>query len=225
MIPLRDVSRRALHFPVVTVSLIAVNVIVFVFELGGGDAFVMRWAMVPADIVAGRHWITLLTAMFMHGGWLHILGNMLFLWVFGPEVEDVMGSGRYLAFYLLGGLAASFAQIAIAPTSMDPNLGASGAIAAVMGAFLVTYPRDRIRSVLFLGVFFTVTNISAIVLIGLWFVLQVISALGILSTAHVQQGGVAFMAHVGGFLFGAILGRLLEDPKRVAAQHTLDTDG
>src|SRR5579872_1124562 len=203
MVPLRDVSRRPLHFPVVTVSIIVVNVLVFVLELAGGDAFVTHWAMVPAGIVAGRHWITLLTAMFMHGGWLHILGNMLFLWVFGPEIEDVMGRGRYLAFYLLGGLVASLAQIAVAPTSTVPNLGASGAIAAVMGAFIITFPRDRIRTIVYLGIFFTVTYLSSLMLIGIWFVLQFISALGVLNTAHAQQGGTAFMAHVGGFLFGA----------------------
>jgi membrane associated rhomboid family serine protease len=224
MIPLKDVSRRPAHFPVVTVSLIVINVIVFVLELANGDAFILRWSMVPADIVAGRHWITLLTAMFMHASWLHIGGNMLYLWVFGPEVEDGMGSGRYLAFYLLGGLVANFAQIAVAPTSTSPNLGASGAIAAVMGAFIVTYPRDRIRSVLFLGIFVTVTYISAMVLIGLWFALQFVSALSVLHTPQAQQTGTAFMAHVGGFLFGAILGRFLEDPQRIAAQSITDTD-
>jgi membrane associated rhomboid family serine protease len=160
----------------------------------------------------------------MHGGWLHILGNMLFLWVFGPEMEDAMGGWRYLGFYLLGGLVANFAQIAVAPTSTTPNLGASGAIAAVMGAFIVTYPKDRIRTVLFLGIFFTVTYLSAMLLIGLWFVLQVISALGVLNTAHVQQGGTAFMAHVGGFLFGAIVARFLEDPRRIAEQNAVDPE-
>ena len=129
------------------------NVIVFVMELMGGDAFVMKWSEIPANIVAGHHWITILTAMFMHGGWMHIIGNMVFLWAFGPEIEDAMGVPKYLAFYLLSGLAASLAQTAIMPHSTVPNLGASGAIAGVMGAFLVTYPRDQIRTVLLLGWF------------------------------------------------------------------------
>ena len=145
--------------------------------------------------------ITILTAMFMHAGWLHILGNMLFFWVFGPEIEDVMGPLRYLAFYLLGGLASTFAQIAISPTSTIPNLGASGAIAAVMGAFLITYPRDRIRTVLLLGWFSQVTLVPAIVLVGLWFLTQVFSEVGAL--VETQTGGVAYMAHSGGFVFGA----------------------
>ncbi|HZT42413.1 MAG TPA: rhomboid family intramembrane serine protease [Chthonomonadaceae bacterium] len=218
MIPLKDVSRRPAHFPVVTVSLIAINAIVFALELSGGDDFILRWSMVPAQITSGHHLITLLTAMFMHAGWLHILGNMLYLWVFGPTVEDGMGSGRYLVFYLLGGLVANLAQIAIAPHSTVSCLGASGAIAAVMGAFIVTYPGDRIRTVVFLGIFVTVTYISALVLIGLWFALQFVDALSVLHTAQVQSGGTAFMAHVGGFIFGAILGHFLEKPERIAEQ-------
>lgn len=150
MIPLGDASRRPLRFPIVTILLIAANGLVFLLELAGGNAFVMRWSMVPANIMAGRDYITILTAMFMHAGWLHILGNMLFFWVFGPEIEDVMGPFRYLTFYLLGGFVATAAQILIDPTSTIPNLGASGAIAGVMGAFLVTYPRDRIHTILFL---------------------------------------------------------------------------
>ncbi len=147
MIPLGDASRRRLHFPTATVSIIGLNFIVFFFELSGGDAFINRWSLVPAEIVAGHGWITILTAMFMHAGWEHILGNMLFLWVFGPAIEDAMGSTRYTVFYLLGGCAATFAQIAVNPSSTIPNLGASGAIAAVMGVFLITYPRDRIKTV------------------------------------------------------------------------------
>src|SRR6516225_8703845 len=146
VIPLGDVSRRPTQFPVVTAAIIVLNGLVFLLELLGGDAFVTRWSVIPADIVAGHSWITILTAMFMHGSWSHIIGNMVFLWAFGPEVEDLLNPRRYLAFYLLGGLAATLAQIAADPASTVPNLGASGAIAAVMGAFLVTYPRDKIRS-------------------------------------------------------------------------------
>ena len=177
-IPLRDISRRPTHRPVITVSIIAINVVVFVLELAGGEAFVRQWSVVPAEIAAGQHWVTILTAMFMHGGWMHIIGNMVFLWAFGPEIEDAMGPLRYLAFYLLGGFVAFLAQIAAASSSTIPNLGASGAIAAVMGAFLITYPRDRIRTLLLLGWFVTVTVIPAAVLIGIWFLIQLFSQVG-----------------------------------------------
>ncbi len=218
MIPLGDADRRPVNLPVMTLFLIVINFIVFFLELAGGDAFVARWAMVPAHITAGTDWITLLTAMFLHGGWGHILGNMVFLWAFGPEVEDAMGPVRYLAFYLLGGLIANLAQIAIAPTSTDFNLGASGAIAAVMGAFIITFPRDRIKAVLIIGIFVRVTLIPAVLLIGVWFLLQVFSQLG---SAATQGGGVAFMAHIGGFIFGAIAGRWFESPEAGGNAETL----
>jgi membrane associated rhomboid family serine protease len=203
---------------VVTVAIILLNAAVFWLELSGGEPFVAGWALVPAQIVAGHGWITLLTAMFLHGGWLHLLGNMLFFWVFGPVIEDAMGSGRYLAFYLAGGLVASFAQIAIAPNSTVPILGASGAIAAVMGGFMITYPTDKIKTVLFLGFIFLVPRISAVVLIGLWFLTQVMSVQGALATTQTPQGGVAYMAHVAGFLFGLVTARFIEDPQRLADQ-------
>src|SRR5262245_9020763 len=175
LIPLNDASRRPTRLPVVTASIIAVNVVVFFIELVGGDSFVTRWSVIPADIVAGRHLMTILTAMFMHGSWSHIIGNMVFLWAFGPEIEDSMGPRRYLAFYLLGGLAATAAQVAAGPGSTVPNLGASGAIASVMGAFLVTYPRDRIRSLLFVFIFARVTYIQAALLVGVWFLMQLVN--------------------------------------------------
>jgi membrane associated rhomboid family serine protease len=209
VIPLTDASRRPTNFPAVTAWIIAFNALVFVLELFGGDAFVTRWSLVPADIVAGRHWINILTAMFMHGSWSHIIGNMVFLWAFGPEVEDLMGRLRYLVFYLLGGLAAALAQIAAGPDSTVPNLGASGAIAAVMGAFLVTYPRDQIRSLLVIFVFVDVAYIPAAVLIGVWFVIQAVS-LGAVTQQPEPSGGVAYAAHVGGFIFGAVTARLFE---------------
>jgi len=207
VIPLTDVSRRPSRFPLVTAGIIAVNVVVFALELLGGDPFVTRWSLVPADIVAGHHLGTILTSMFMHGSWSHILGNMVFLWAFGPEVEDEMGPGRYLAFYLLGGLAATAAQIAAGPTSTVPNLGASGAIAAVMGAFLVSYPRDTIRSLLVIFVFVRVAYVPAALLIGVWFLSQLLN-LG--PVASEPAGGVAYAAHVGGFIFGAVATRLFE---------------
>ena len=214
VIPLSDASRRPVHFPVVTLSIIVVNVLVFIEELLRGDAFVLKWAAVPASIVAGHHWITILTAMFLHGSWSHIIGNMIFLWAFGPEIEDAMNPVRYAAFYLIGGVVAMLAQVAAGPHSTVPSLGASGAIAAVMGAFLVTYPRDEIRSLLWIFVFVRITMIPAALLIGVWFVIQLFS-FG--TVANVQTGGVAYMAHIGGIIFGVVFGRLFIDRQRAVA--------
>jgi len=219
LIPLGDASRRPTRIPIVTILIILVNGFVFVQELTGGVAFVATWSAIPAQIVSGHRWITLLTAMFMHASWLHIIGNMIFLWAFAPEIEDAMGPGRYLVFYIAGGLVAMLAQVVADPHSTIPNLGASGAIAAVMGAFLVTYPRDRIRSVLFLFVFFRITFIPAALLIGFWFLTQLFNAGAV---AKVQTGGVAYLAHIGGFIFGVITARLFEDPRRIAWQKTTD---
>src|SRR5213080_4354505 len=216
MIPLGDASRRPLHRSVVTASIILVNAIVFIMELQGGEPFVMKWSVVPAQISAGHQLITLLTAMFMHASWSHIIGNMVFLWAFGPQIEDAMGPRRYLVFDLVGGVVAMLAQVAVSPGSTVPNLGASGAIAAVMGAFLVTYPRDKIRTVLIIFVFGRVTFIPAALLIGVWFVLQLVSVGAVATT--VQTGGVAYVAHIGGMVFGALTARFFEAPRRVAAQ-------
>src|SRR6266851_961809 len=161
MIPLGDTSRRPRRFPIVTTAIIIVNALVFLLELTGGDGFVAQWSVIPGDIVAGQRWFTIVTAMFMRAGWLHIVGNMVFLWAFGPEIEEAMGRPRYLAFYLLSGLAAFAAQIAVMPGSTVPNLGASGAIAGVMGAFLITYPRDQVRVALLFGWFARITVIPA----------------------------------------------------------------
>lgn len=213
VVPLSDASRRPRHVPVVTASIIVINVAVFIAELMNGDAFVAKWSVVPADIVAGRHWITILTAMFLHGSWSHIIGNMVFFWAFGPEIEDAMNPARYAAFYLVGGVVAMLAQIAASPRSTIPNLGASGAIAAVMGGFLVTYPRDRMRSLLVIFIFVRITVIPAALLIGVWFLIQLLNAGAV---ANVQTGGVAYLAHVGGFIFGAVTARWIEDPRRTS---------
>src|SRR5499425_2259812 len=205
--------------PVVTPFIIVVNAFVFLLELTRGDAFVTAWSAVPAQITSAHHLITILTAMFMHGSWSHIIGNMIFLWAFGPQIEDAMGRGRYLVFYLLGGLVAMLAQVAADPHSTIPNLGASGAIAAVMGAFIVTYPRDQIKAVLFIFVFFRVTFIPAALLIGFWFLTQLVHAGAV---AQVQTGGVAYLAHVGGFVFGALTGRLFEASSRIFEKPSVD---
>lgn len=215
LIPLTDASRRPAHAPVVTLAIIVTNVVVFGLELIRGDAFVVQWSAIPANIVSGHHWITILTAIFLHAGWLHILGNMVFLWAFGPEIEDSMNPLRYLVFYLAGGVVSMMAQVAISPASTVPNLGASGAIASVMGAFLVTYPRDRIRSLLFIFIFVRVTFIPAALLIGFWFLVQLFN---VGSVATAQTGGVAYVAHVAGAIFGALTARLFQDRQRLAAQ-------
>ena len=206
LIPLGDASRRLRRWPLVTVLLIAANVWVFFLELTYGDQFVYMYSVIPARIMAGRGWGTILTAMFLHASWLHIIGNMVFFWAFGPEMEDAMGRFRFVSFYLIGGVIAMTAQVLAAPSSGVPNLGASGAIAAVMGAFLVTYPGDRIKTALFFLFFVRITYIPAVLLIGVWFLLQLFSAGQV--AGHVQTGGVAYMAHVGGFLFGVITGRV-----------------
>jgi membrane associated rhomboid family serine protease len=219
LIPLGDASRRTTRVPIVTGFLIAVNVFVFFLELQGGDDFVSRWAAIPAAITSGSQWITIITSMFLHGSWMHIIGNMIFLWSFGPEIEDAMGRFRYLAFYFVGGMVAMLAQVLSNPHSTLPNLGASGAIAAVMGAFIVTYPRDRIRTLLFFFIFFKVTFIPSALLIGFWFIIQLVDAGAV---AQVQHGGVAYLAHVGGFLFGVATARFIEDPRRVAWRQGMD---
>jgi membrane associated rhomboid family serine protease len=216
MIPLGDASRRLRRWPIVTVLLILANIYVFTRELIYGDAFVYAFSAIPARIVSGGGWLTIITAMFMHGGWLHIIGNMIFFWAFGPEIEDAMGRFRFFIFYLTGGVVALLAQIAANPFSQVPNLGASGAIAAVMGAFIVTYPRDRIKTALFFLIFVRITFVPAALLIGFWFLMQLFSAGQV--SQKVQMGGVAYLAHIGGFLFGVLTARLwMSNPRRVSA--------
>ena len=219
MIPLRDANptRRT---PVVTLTLIALCGIAFAWELGilaqGGDEaltrFVGQHGAVPVDLWAaiGRGDLLsapvlgVFTSMFLHGGWLHLLGNMLYLWIFGNNVEDRMGRPVYLAFYLLGGIAAVAGQVLIDPTSDVPMIGASGAISAALGAYLVLYPRARIQSLVFLGFFYQLIAVPAVIVLGFWIVLQVIDGLGSLGAGTGAGGGVAFFAHIGGFLMGAL---------------------
>ena len=213
MVPLGDASRRPHGFAFVTLAIIAVNAWAFFLELSRGNAFVYHWAAVPLRIVHGQHTVTLLTSMFLHASWMHIVGNMVFLWAFGPAMEDVMGRFSYLAFYLLGGLVAMVTQVLGDPMSRIPTLGASGAIAAVMGAFIVTFPRDRIRTLVYIVIFIRITFIPAVFLIGFWFLMQV---LDYGTVTEVRTGGVAYLAHIGGFLFGVVLGRLFVDERRLA---------
>lgn len=205
MFPLGSVSRSITGIPFITVLIILINAGVFYLEMTQGEKFIDRWSAVPAAVMAGREYETILTSAFMHAGWLHIIGNMVFLWAFAPPMEEAMGSIKFLIFYVLGALAAAAAHIYGDPNSTIPIVGASGAVAAVMGAFLVTYPRDSIRT-LVLTPAVRVIYIPAIVLIGLWIVLQVVSV-----TTEPQQanaGGVAYLAHIGGAAFGIVTGRL-----------------
>ena len=202
MIPLRDVipSRTT---PFVTFTLIALNALVFLLELSLGDSveeFILYWGLVPAAF----SWITVVTSMFLHGGILHFGGNMLYLWIFGDNVEDRMGHGRFLTFYLLCGAAAALAQTAMNPDSVVPMVGASGAIAGVMGAYFVLYPRSRIVTLIPIIVFFQVIEIPAIFFLGIWFLMQFVSGLGSIASAVSGEpaGGVAFWAHVAGFVAG-----------------------
>lgn len=213
LIPLGDASRRPRGSATVTILIIVVNAFVFFQELSGGNAFVRAWSVIPIRVTQGHHAVTLLTSMFMHASWMHIIGNMIFLWAFGPAMEDAMGHLRYLVFYLAGGVLAMLAQVLGDPRSHIPCLGASGAIAAVMGAFIVTYPRDRIRTLLFFFIFIRITFIPAALLIGFWFLIQIFDY-GVVAEA--RTGGVAYLAHIGGFLFGVITARLFVDQRRIA---------
>ena len=212
-VPLGDASRPPGRVAPVTLLIIVINAIVFFEELTYGNRFVRAWSAVPIRIVHGNHIITLLTSMFMHASWMHIIGNMIYLWAFGRAIEEAMGSLRFLLFYLVGGVVAMSAQILGDPYSHIPCLGASGAIAAVMGAFIITFPRDRIKTVLFFLIFFRVTLIPAVLLIGFWFLMQV---LNFGAVAEVRTGGVAYLAHIAGFLFGVVTGRFLVKPHRMA---------
>ena len=207
MIPLYDVipSRT---FPVVTIGLIVVNVLVFLFEVSLGssvDLFLHAYGLVPAEFSL----VTLVTSMFLHGGFSHVGGNMLFLWIFGDNVEDRMGHLRFLTFYLLCGGAAALAQTMMQPDSLLPMVGASGAVAGVMGAYFVLYPQSQIVTF----VFFTFIEVPAIVFLGLWFVLQFVSGVGSVA-ASASMGGVAFWAHVAGFAAGVVGVFLFRKPER-----------
>jgi membrane associated rhomboid family serine protease len=212
LIPLGDASRRPRGSAFITILLIVTNALVFFQELQGGDRFVNAWSVIPYRVTHGQHTITLLTSMFMHASWMHIIGNMIFLWAFGPAMEDAMGHFSYLVFYLAGGLIAMMSQVLGDPASHVPCLGASGAIAAIMGAFIVTFPRDRIRTVVWILIFFPVTYIPAIVLIGFWFLIQVFDY-GVVADA--KTGGVAYLAHIAGFAFGVVLSRMFIDKNRI----------
>ena len=203
MIPLRDVipSRTT---PYLTVTIIALNVVAWGYELTMPrdelPTLLQHYGVVPASFRTS----TLVSSMFLHGSWMHVIGNMWYLWIFGDNVEDRMGHGRFLIFYLLCGFVAAFGQMAIDPQSMLPTIGASGAIAGVMGAYFVLYPHSRVLTLIPFIIYFDIVELPAIFLLGFWFLMQLFSAGAIAVTSSTQGGGVAFMAHVAGFIAGLI---------------------
>ena len=226
MVPLRDDNPTSIT-PFVTYGLIAANVLVFFYELmllqqGRLEEFFQLWAVVPKQLTASfggtvgtvavspvPEWIPLFSSQFLHGGWLHLGGNMLFLWIFGNNVEDCLGHVKYLIFYLACGVLASLCHWFFSMGSEIPSLGASGAIAGVMGAYILRYPQARIVTLIPLGIFTTLIRIPAVFFLGFWFVQQALYSIASLSTNASGQGGVAYWAHAGGFAFGAILGPLM----------------
>lgn len=227
MIPLKD-DNPTNRFPIVTVLLVALNIVVFLYELTLGptalEAFIRTHAFIPADFLADpfsvQQWMTVFAAMFMHAGFLHIGGNMLYLWIFGNNVEDRMGSVPFLLFYLLAGFAATVAQAFAAPASTVPNLGASGAIAGVLGSYILLYPGAAVLTLIPIFFFIEVARIPAFVVIGFWFVLQLANGIASLAPA-ISQGGVAYFAHIGGFAAGLAVAlplALLDRSRRRQAQ-------
>jgi membrane associated rhomboid family serine protease len=238
------------RFPVVTVALIAINVIAYFFWQKGGLSFgdpsnpdyfdnLVRYATIPYELLhpdeqcapvaseafscsttfGARYdlpptWLTVFTAMFMHGGLLHLGGNMLFLWIFGNNVEDSMGPVKFVAFYLLGGLAATAGQLLVGPDSTVPNIGASGAIAGVLGGYILLFPKARVVTIIFIVFFFTILELPAMLILGFWFVQQALFGYFDLSSGAAQGGGVAYFAHIGGFVFGLAAIKLFADDRK-----------
>ena len=212
MFPIGDDNSTRRLVPVVTYVLVALNILVFFIELIAGDVFIVTWSFVPSRFLASpaSEFVTIFTSMFMHGGWLHIAGNMLYLWIFGDNVEDRFGHLRFLGFYLICGVVALFTQLAFSMESIIPILGASGAIAGVLGAYVLLFPRRRV--IVLLG--FLVVPLPALAVIGFWMVLQFFNGIGSIIYSA-DTGGVAYMAHIGGFIAGMALAVLLRG-KRVA---------
>ena len=203
MFPLRD-DQPTRSAPVITILLIVVNMLVFFYELAQGpyeNAFIDQYGLTPDRF----HWSAIFTSMFLHSGWLHVLGNMWFLWIFGDNIEDILGHDKFLAFYLACGVAAAITQVFFSVDSTVPMVGASGAIAGVMGAYLVKFPQARISSLVVIIFFFTRVDVPAWLMLIYWFALQFFSGVGSLSSYANSQGGTAFFAHVGGFLAGIAL--------------------
>ncbi|PWU12278.1 MAG: rhomboid family intramembrane serine protease [Terriglobia bacterium] len=220
MFPLRD-TQPSYSTPVVTVLLIVVNVLVFLFEFSlepySQNAFIETYGLVPDRF----HLLNIFTSMFLHGGWMHVLGNMWFLWIFGDNIEDILGHGKFLLFYLLCGVAAALAQTLLNPFSRVPMVGASGAIAGVMGAYMIKFPTSQIRTLAFIFFFITTFEVPAWVMLIYWFGIQLVSGVGSIGYTQVSQGGTAFFAHVGGFIAGMAIINLLRPQQRFARRRDL----
>lgn len=211
MIPLKDENPRS-GIPFLTISFIVINVVVFYFEIKYGlENVVYTYGAIPSEIMAGENLKTLFTSMFLHGGPMHLIGNMLYLWIFGDNIENYLGHGKFVFFYFICGLVAVFAHILLGGISETPMVGASGAISGVLGAYLVKYPKARVLVLIPIFYFITIRAIPAVFVLGLWFVMQLFSGI---SSLGYQGGGVAFWAHVGGFVAGAGLIYLLPGRKR-----------
>ena len=228
MFPIGDENRGIRSRPVVTYVLIAVNILIFLYQLSFTERelarFYFDWGTIPFEISRGDDLFALITSMFLHGGWLHIAGNMLFLWVFGDNIEDTMGHASFLLFYTLCGLGASGLQVLVDQNSRVPMIGASGAISGVLAAYLLLYPHGRIRTILLIG-FATVMMIPAWAMIGYWIVLQFINGFASLGVKTAETGGgVAYFAHIGGFLAGAVLVWLFRD-KEIQERHQVAREG
>ena len=204
MIPLRD-TQPSYTFPFVTVAIIALNVLAFLYEFTMDpyefNFFIAHHGVIPARL----QWVDVLTSIFLHGGWLHLIGNMWFLWIYGDNVEDILGHAQYLVFYLLCGLAATMVHVVFNADSSAPTIGASGAIAGVMGAYVVKFPHSKITTLVLVVVFITTMEIPAYLILLYWFVIQFFSGVGSMGHSHLSQGGVAWFAHIGGFLAGVAL--------------------
>ena len=214
LFPIGDDNSTRRTVPVVTYGLIALNVIFFFVEMSGGEPFIRQWSVVPRRLVENPagDFVTIFTSMFMHGGWMHLLGNMLYLWIFGDNVEDRMGQVKFLIFYLLCGIAATVAQVAFSANSTIPNLGASGAIAGVLGAYLVMFPKGQVRVLMGRSV----VNMPAVMVLGLWILLQFVNGVGSIANTA-ETGGVAYMAHIGGFVAGLVLAKIFSSSGRTHA--------
>jgi membrane associated rhomboid family serine protease len=203
MIPLNDDNSLRKTTPIVTYAFILINIVVFFMELAGGEKFITDWSFVPSRFLKDpvSNIPTLFSSMFMHGGWAHLIGNMLYLWIFGDNVEDHFGKVKYLIFYLVCGIAATFSQFIFSMNSSIPNLGASGAIAGVLGAYILLFPSQKIQVLLGRSI----TQMSALIVIGFWFVLQFFSGVSSMASTSDSEGGVAYMAHIGGFVAGLFI--------------------
>lgn len=208
--PVGDTQVKGGYRPIVAYSFLAINIVVFLYEfsLGGHlPQFLHTYGVIPQEIVSGQDYFTLLTSMFLHGGWMHLIGNMLFLWVFGDNIEATVGSVLFAVFYLVGGLAASAAHILSGPASTIPCVGASGAIAAILGAYLVMFPKSQIK--IFVLIIFRNFHVPAIAFLGIWFVQQIFSGVGEIGQSADTEG-VAWWAHIGGFIFGLVAGYFMK---------------